>query len=78
MFIALTLTTGQLTLRNIDAIEQICFTDSALGEGATIYLKTDPNSPIRLADTVLDIVKVLNTAHRIIKPLNKDDKSRIR
>lgn len=77
MFIALTLeATGQLTLINIDAIEQICFTNSALGEGASIYLKTDPDSPIRLADTMLDIVKGLNTAHRIIKPL-KDDKSRI-
>ena len=69
MFIAVTLTTGQLTFINIDAIEQICFTNSALGEEATIYLKTDPDSPIRLADTLLSIVKGLNTANRIIKPL---------
>lgn len=69
MFIALTLTTGQLTLVNIDAIEQICFTNPALGDEATIYLKTDPDSPIRLADTLLDIIKGLNTANRVIKPL---------
>lgn len=69
MFIALTLETGQLTLVNIDAIEQICFTNSTLGDEATIYLKTDPDSPIRLADTLLDIVQGLNTANRIIKPL---------
>ena len=69
MFIALTLTTGQLTLVNIDAIEQICFTSPALGDEATIYLKTDPDSPIRLADTLPDIIKGLNTVNRVIKPL---------
>ena len=69
MFIALTLTTGQLTLVNIDAIEQICFTSPALGDEATIYLKTDPDSPIRLADTLPDIIKGLNAAYKIIKPL---------
>ncbi len=69
MFIALTLTTGELTLVNLNEIEQICFTQSGLGEEASIFLKSDPYSPIRLADTMMDIVKGMVDAKLLIKPL---------
>ena len=68
MFIAVTLYTGELTLINLNEIEQICFTQTGSGEGASIFLKSDPDAPIRLADTMMDIVKGLVSARQIIKP----------
>jgi hypothetical protein len=72
MFIALTLKNGDLTLINLNEIEQICFDlgEGSSGKEAMIFLKNDPNSPIRLADTMMDIVKGLVSAGQIIKPLN--------
>ena len=79
MFIALTLKNGDLTLINLNEIEQICFDlgEGSSGKEAVIFLKSDPNSPIRLADTMMDIVKELVDVNQVIKPVKSNDKSRI-
>ena len=61
MFIALTLKNGGLTLINLNEIEQICFDlgEGSSGKEAVIFLKSDPNSPIRLADTMMDIRHII-------------------
>lgn len=79
MFIALTLRSGDLTLINLNEIEQICFDlgEGSSGKEAVIFLKSDPDSPIRLADTMMDIVKGLVNVKQIVKPIKSNDKSRI-
>ena len=76
MFIAVTLTTGQLTLINLNEIEQICFSQYD-ENNSLIFLKRDPDDPILVSDDLFSIVKGLSNVDQILKPI-KDDKSRIK
>jgi hypothetical protein len=76
MFIALTLTTGPLTLINLDEVEQICISEYD-ADNAAIYLKRDPVNSILVSEDLFSIVKGLVYANQILKPM-KDDKSCIR
>ena len=76
MFIALTLTTGPLTLINLDEVEQICFSEYD-ADNSAIYLKRDPINPILVSEDLFSIVKGLVSANQILKP-RKDDKSCIK
>ena len=76
MFIALTLTTGPLTLINLDEVEQICISEYD-ADNSAIYLKRDPINPVLVSESLPSIVKGLVGANQILKAI-KDDKSRIR
>jgi hypothetical protein len=77
MFIAVTLTTGQLTLINLNEVEQICFSEFDINNSA-IYFKRDPVSRVLVLDSMTEIVKGLVDAGQICKPHIDNDKSRIK